>query len=156
CSRPLPNLGPGCLSRRSHAGYCLPFRRLESCGFYRAAARVAAISNVPRNAAIARSDRNLDPDLRKSGGAPARQLETTARLFEHRARGLFTHWRGVFRRGRRYFLSRGLPADDALELCRSCDRIATDRRSDLRLRWIGQALAISRICHVDCNGLVGG
>src|SRR5260370_22255243 len=147
------NLGPGCLSRGSHSVYRLSFGRIESCWFCRVAARVASISDAPRDTPITRFDRNLDLDLRKPGCAAARQLKTATRVFEHRARRLFADRRRVLGWPRGYLLSRCLFTNDALELCRPRDRIAADRRSDLGLRWIREAVAISRLCHADCNGL---
>src|SRR5260370_25290500 len=147
------NLGPGCLSRGSHSGYRLSFGRIESCWFCRVAARVASISDAPRDTPITRFDRDLDLDLRKPGCAAARQLKTATRVFEHRARRLFADRRLVLGWPPGYLLSRCLFTNDALELCRPRDRIAADRRSDLGLRWIREAVAISRLCHADCNGL---
>ena len=46
----IPNLGAGCLSRRADAGDCVSFRRFESGGLRRAAARVAAVPDAAANA----------------------------------------------------------------------------------------------------------
>ena len=83
---------------------------------------------LPQMRTPAHRHRAAHPDLRKSGGASAKQSEAPARLFEHRARGLSAHRRRLARRRGRLVLSRRLSAHDAAELRRSHRRGQADRR----------------------------
>ena len=61
----------------------------KAAGFVVLLRVLAAVLHAAADAASAGGDRAADTDLRKSRGASANESETTARLFEHRARRLF-------------------------------------------------------------------
>src|SRR5437016_10704404 len=136
-------MGAGCLSRRAHARDRLSFGWLEGGWFCRVLARAPAIPNAAANGAAHCAHCAAHIALRKSGRAPAKQLEAPARVLEHRACGLSAHWGGVLRWSGGDVLPGRVSAHEAVKFRCSCDSVTANWRGNLVFVMIGLAIAVS-------------
>src|SRR5205823_6739205 len=153
CGRAVPNLGAGCLSRRTDASDSVSLRRFQSSGVRRVNPCFATVHEPAANTTADFRDRAAHIDLRQSRSAAPDEPETTARVLQHRACGLSAYRRGLFRCPRDYLLPRRLPIDDPAEFHSADNCRAANRRRDFRFRRARQTFAISSVRDVDRNGL---